>query len=571
MHAEGPVSVHHGEHVSDPSRPAHDAIDRLVIAVAEVLRERPHLLRILWKAMAPYVVADAADAGTAAPVPRSTVQSTEVSAAARDRESPRDEVPATDEPALRAPSPSIMNLRIGDAVSDVAVRPAEAGQIADPAGPLPERPRGLLRPGETLIDVDRVAAPVTAAGTDARWWMQESVNLPVIAQRTRQKAQRLLAAVDGSRASRDDVDTLPNDERQRVDRFVSRGAGPEPLRCLAHAYAAVASLARLAHDCDHALDPAVDRAEFTAMLRIAAEASSTLFAAERAVTGTDPADPDQRAFFAWISRQTDTHRIRIDRFMRLDDPADWRSAGAMAESVEPETAVLRSRLELRRERKSRRSRIRYQVRRILTGDDGSDATIESWHRLLEELSGWCARGFPVTEPGLLEIMLTVAPLLPDSFVPGNGAQRVLDAVDDRIRIEHERELREEADEDARGTSSSVAEAAARLDGRTITIVGGEARPHAVARLRSAFGTEVTWIGMRDAGRVRDLSTIAGDRRTVVIVLVRWCSHFVTEELPGLCARSGTPCLLAPAGYHPNQVARVILDQVRRSGVPDSAA
>jgi hypothetical protein len=101
----------------------------------------------------------------------------------------------------------------------------------------------------------------------------------------------------------------------------------------------------------------------------------------------------------------------------------------------------------------------------------------------------------------------------------------------------------------------------RLSGRSIAIVGGVCRPHAVARIRKALQLEdVRWLPATKKDRVSHFETdIRG--MTLVVLITKLIGH-KHNDIRDFCREIGIPWVQTPiqGGYSVNQLSRLIREQ-----------
>jgi hypothetical protein len=116
----------------------------------------------------------------------------------------------------------------------------------------------------------------------------------------------------------------------------------------------------------------------------------------------------------------------------------------------------------------------------------------------------------------------------------------------------------------RAALTPVEQVAELLRGRTLLVIGGDPRREHAERLRRAFElAEVTWPETSETKpSIASFEPyVARPEVAVVLLLIKFNRHGVTEELPDVCERHGKPVVRLVGGYHPEQVAAQILNQV----------
>lgn len=124
---------------------------------------------------------------------------------------------------------------------------------------------------------------------------------------------------------------------------------------------------------------------------------------------------------------------------------------------------------------------------------------------------------------------------------------------------------------AGGPRTPVQEVADLLRGRTVLVVGGDSRRDHVERLRTAFElAELHWPDSRESNASFSAFEpfVARPEVALVLLLIKWNRHGITEELPAVCERYKKPVVRLTGGYNPEQVAVQILAQAgKRLGAP----
>ncbi len=123
-----------------------------------------------------------------------------------------------------------------------------------------------------------------------------------------------------------------------------------------------------------------------------------------------------------------------------------------------------------------------------------------------------------------------------------------------------------------GPRTDIQRVADVLRGKTMLIVGGDPRREHAERLRAAFElAEVLWPETRETSPSFSIFEpyVARPEVALVLLLIKWNRHGVTEELPAVCERHAKPVVRLTAGYNPDQVAAQILKQAgKRLGASD---
>ncbi|MBX3373041.1 MAG: hypothetical protein KF817_04345 [Phycisphaeraceae bacterium] len=562
----------------DRTPPPVDALTRLLTRLADLAVHDPDIRADLRDLAAWLTVitgeADRDDRGATAGAPPET------GPRALPESGPPGDAPAAD---VRRPTVELP-LRLGGVQVEVAIPASREarrlrGELEAGRNPSP-RPAGSAA---VSIDDSRDASP-------GAWW-DRPIDPAPIARRARIKAdacrwcierrQRLLARADFDR------DIRPQDEAIAAR---ARGEAPCPLwmldpwiqdrypagtwDALAGAFDLLAETADLAAErwpepvpaatgrSAAAIDPGLP-----AFLEFAAEVQALLrtLVDDLARDADDVRDdPEQAMFFGWLRRMTKVRRVFVAKFMTRRDRVEADRLGALAGRL----AVLRAETPPKPAGSPRRKQVlntlRYEMARLRQVDGDRDAA-HHWNRIDAQLEIWISSGLPVTDPDLLSVA--------ESLLTHAGASGRRDTATGRVLAEASaaRERRTAvADTDgaadqetrARTWSDDVLALRPSLRGRTVVIIGGEKRPESRRALEEAFELgELLWVEIGDAGSIALIEPVL--RRAdvaLVLLLIRWCSHHITEQAPRVCREAGKPVVRVPAGYAPNAVARAIRDQ-----------
>lgn len=121
-----------------------------------------------------------------------------------------------------------------------------------------------------------------------------------------------------------------------------------------------------------------------------------------------------------------------------------------------------------------------------------------------------------------------------------------------------------------GESDEIEQVRRLLAGRTLVLVGGEARPEAIQRLEAAFEAPVHWEETRAHQPPAPFATLVSRPDVAVVcLLIRLSDHAFGPALRELCRTHGTYYIALPGGYNPSEVAHQILvqagERMRRGG------
>ena len=300
------------------------------------------------------------------------------------------------------------------------------------------------------------------------------------------------------------------------------------------------------------LNEGQNRRMFEHALDLAAEAQSALRAAVEAVGGK--ADTDQDKMFTWL-RQTETEeQVFVQRFMRIDDPADptaWRGLQERIGDLDSQIEAIRKH---EKQRLNLLGKGKYHARIIREGKGNAD----DWKKIVQAVDTLVNDGIPASNSDIRDMLVPIIDDMPEMEVPP-GFQRVLGEID--------RYLATQAPPSAeipKEISGEVREVAKLLENKGLLIIGGERRPHAYEALKSTFRLKgLIWLSTKEHESVDQFEPyVARPDVAVVLLAIRWSSHSY-GEVRDFCEKHGKQFVRLPAGYNPNQVAHQIL--VQRGG------
>lgn len=289
---------------------------------------------------------------------------------------------------------------------------------------------------------------------------------------------------------------------------------------------------------------------FEQSLDLLAESQSALRASVEAIDG--PRDTDQQRVYEWLRSITAERQVYLQRYMRLDDPADpttWRD-------IEERIDALDARLQDVRQREKRLQaglkRVRYHAK-VIQEKNGSE---HDWRVIGQTVDEMVVAGMPPSNRELREILLPVVDAIPDVELPENF-QAVLRELD-RVLATSTPPLEPESIDKP---TNEVQEAARLLSNKSVVLIGGERRPHAYQSLKASLKLkELNWIATRDHESLDVFAPhVARQDVALVLLAIRWSSHSY-GEVAHLCDQHGKPLVRLPGGYSPNQVAAQIIQQ-----------
>ncbi len=136
-----------------------------------------------------------------------------------------------------------------------------------------------------------------------------------------------------------------------------------------------------------------------AFLYLLAEAQSALL--QSLAEAPTRSDSDQRDVFLWLKDQTTHYRIYVDRFMRLDDPADPSGSKDLLERMRRSSREILAQVKGRRERGQLVAKVRYHISKLRGEGPLSAGEVESLRHALDE---WVKRGLERNDRGLTDVL-----------------------------------------------------------------------------------------------------------------------------------------------------------------------
>lgn len=447
----------------------------------------------------------------------------------------------------------------------VAVEPAAApapavSQEADLPVPLPAvLPELTLGQAKPAVEPAPVSYP-------ARWLTTTIADLTVIEARCRLKSEAAQWAATRRRLVAEGAD-FSNDIDPRDRAIISRAkaipdcflwmchpSGPSPsnpklYEDVAGCFDAVADILSVVKQIRD--DPDQHRAEFERSLDLLAEAQCALRVAIAAIHG--PTDTDQSQVFNWLKATASERQIFIQRYMRIDDPADpsqFADLESRIEALDVKVQEIRGR---DKKRKKLMGKVRHKTSLISGAPDGGQEQLRSLIPIVEELVN---DGLPPSNAELRELLVPVIDSLPEDLVVPAGFQLVLREIDRFMATFPPPESTA-----VTPPTQQVQDAAKLLNGKSVVLIGGDRRGDACQAIKDAFHLkELIWIETREHQSIDGFATfIARPDVAVVVLAIRWASHSY-GEVREFCDRHGKPLVRLPGGYNTNQVAAQIMAQ-----------
>lgn len=291
--------------------------------------------------------------------------------------------------------------------------------------------------------------------------------------------------------------------------------------------------------------------QFERLLDLLAEAQSALRVAIFRIGG--PSDGDQVQVFGWLKATASEHRLFLRRYMRgedLADPSQWADLSARIEAAD--LAFQESRRQAKQRRKLL-GKIRHKLS-LIANEPGQAP--EHWLILASTVDALVTEGLPPSNRELRDLLMPFVDRVPDLPEVPQGFQRVLREIDRFLATSPPPNTPQLIQ-----STPEVQEVARLLEGQSMVLIGGEARPWSQQALKEAFHLrDLIWIETREHQRIDGFEpAIARPEVALVLLAIRWSSHSY-GEVQEFCDRHGKPLVRLPGGYNPNQVAAQILAQ-----------
>jgi hypothetical protein len=243
--------------------------------------------------------------------------------------------------------------------------------------------------------------------------------------------------------------------------------------------------------------------------------------------------------------------------MRQEDWAKAENWADVVARIEKATAEVRAAGRHDKLRAKDLSNLAYKSKKLAdpANDDPAD-----WARAIELIAGLVDRGLP---PSSLELRDLVLPLFdrlaawPDPLP--QAVELVLRETDRYLAAAPPADPGPDREPQ---WSAEVAEAADLLRGTAAVLIGGQVRPDRRAALEKAFGlSHLEWVTTPEHTSTTFFEPYIARPEVVVVMLAsRWANHDY-QNVKDYCEAHGKLYVKLPAGYHPNQAAHQILEQV----------
>jgi hypothetical protein len=473
----------------------------------------------------------------------------------RSAAEPHAASPVPTEPATAVPEPPPVDV----IPSDVAIRQLKWAQASD----------SRLSEGERRAPAERTDAIAESGSRTGTWRQVADHELRLIPQRCRLKAEACRWKLERRRLMEDgrkfSEEIEPRDKdliaraRQIPDCFLWMNWQDGPAVGATVAWDALAGCFEALAETALILQETAGLAEefpdlFKESLYLAAEAQSAVRSAAREVGYEDEQEQDRT--YNWLKRTAGGRGQYINRYMRVDDPADPTQSAGLIQRI----AEFRERLDARRGqdkvRRKRLGQLKYLAGQIR--EDPSADQAYNWSKLITAVDELVQSGEPPSSKEIRRHLLPILDDLPAGDLPPNL---------DLVLREIDRFLGENPEEEPAPVASvrlspEVAEVARRLAGRSMVLIGGVRKPTHMQALQEAFQLrEVVWVPTREHQSVTKFEPYVRQPDVAVVVLaIRWTSHSY-GEVKEYCEQYGKPFVRLKAGYNPVQVAAHILEQV----------
>ncbi len=257
----------------------------------------------------------------------------------------------------------------------------------------------------------------------------------------------------------------------------------------------------------------------------------------------------------WLRKVTELESVYVSRHMKLEDPADPSQAAALVERIRQ----LRQRAEEDQERRRQVKKLLGKARHIALqiASTRTAKPEEEMQKLAETMVKASELGMPPSDPEFRKQLSLILDKLPEDL--GSFPDVFCRAVD--YAEEYQESLPEALEVEAGRVAPEVGRVARLLEGTTLLFIGGNNREGQRLALKHAFKLEeVTWADTRAHQSTTPLHVaVARPEVSLVVLAIRWSSHSF-GDVAAFCKEHNKLLVRLSGGYHPNQVARQILDQ-----------
>ena len=291
-----------------------------------------------------------------------------------------------------------------------------------------------------------------------------------------------------------------------------------------------------------------------AAMALGAEAQSALREAVLA-TGCRDEDQCQLGLFHWLRKNTQEREVYIPRFLRMADKPSRAEVSSLNGRIANLQELHRSRASAKKSTTNGLKKIRYHLNQISPGRDNA----YYWNKIFSTIDELVPKQMLANDVQLRELLVKYIDEIPEKTVVSRAGQDVLEAIDLFLA---NRPGADAAEQTLSVRSAEMTAIANNLKGKTLVVIGGEARPYAKEALREAFGLDhVAWITTREHGSAEVFAPyIRASGVGLVLLAIRWSSHCF-GVVRDYCREANVPFVRLPAGYNPSQVTHQIVEQV----------
>lgn len=311
------------------------------------------------------------------------------------------------------------------------------------------------------------------------------------------------------------------------------------------------------------------------VLHLVAEAQSTLLSATVGV-GRWAYDQDQLEIYLIVAAETKARRVYVRRYLRREDRADPTKAPDVKKRLNELLAQVKSTATGAVNRKKLLSSLKFKLGKLAADRAGN---ADEWPLVLDILDKLVADGVPPSNPDMRDPLLLKPQPAAGEVDAADQPEALADVVPDSLvlaapknvllvfrELEKYRDAKKDAEEPAESKadrwSGEVEKVADLVAGRTIVLIGGQVRPPRRDALMRAFRlADLDWLSTPEHTSITYFEpNIARPETVAVLLAIRWSNHDYAE-VQQYCEKYGKLLVRLPAGYHPNQVAHQILNQV----------
>ncbi|HLP83788.1 MAG TPA: hypothetical protein VK157_05515 [Phycisphaerales bacterium] len=304
-------------------------------------------------------------------------------------------------------------------------------------------------------------------------------------------------------------------------------------------------------------------AQFTQGMKMLAEAQSGLRLILKQ-SWMERDDVDQYDAFMWLRRTAEVQHIFVDRFMRLDDPADPVRAPQLRDEIRALLVEAEKTSADSKATKKVLNKIKYHAQRI--ADEGENSDPAEWRSLQTAVAGLPALDGRAREQ-YEDMMAPIAELVEGDGVPGDveldGAfTEAMDAIYQKRKRRAEKAAeRDEAS--APRYSADVLAVRGRVAGKRLVLIGGTRFPQQEQRLRDAFElADFDWISLREHASSAPMEPVIAKADTAIVVAItRLAGHHHIDDARDYARKHDKLFVQLPAGHSPEQVAKAVMEQV----------